>query len=155
VPLAPSSEPLQPDLVEMLERLGARPGASVDLIIATGLFSHGASEARESALLRACRRVLKPGASLLATFPLQDDLGNPVTARNIQFLDAAERTGLQQSEILGCQGLAGFLEDAFWARLRSQGHAAFDAVFHSLTTVTDLPETLWMSSEALYIGDKV
>jgi hypothetical protein len=139
---------------ELLTRLDEQPESSFDLILATGVFSRGASDRDEHALLHACRRVLKVDGALLATLPLRDDGGAPVTAANIQFLDAARQARFEEAEILGCQGIAEYLDRAFWDRLRSQGHAAFDAVLNALSPLTDSPATLWMSSEALYAGIK-
>ena len=143
------------DLLAVRDRLEELRQSSFDLILVTGLFGRGATAADERALLRAGRDVLKPGGMLLATFPLRDATGNALTARNIQFVDATGHAGFQQIEVLGCQGIAEYLDHAFWDRLRSQGHAAFDAVFNALGPLTDSPATLWMSSEALYIGNKV
>lgn len=127
---------------------------SLDLIFVRGAFSSGATRREENQLLQACRRALKDGCPLLATFPLQDPLGNPQTARNLQFLDAATTAGFEQAEITGCDGLAAYLEAEFWDKLRKQGRAAFDVMLNAFATVSDDPSTLWMSRTAFYAGIK-
>ena len=144
------------DITTVISRIEPRiaslaPG-SVAAVLVCGLFSSGASQRSERSLLDSCRRVLKPGRPLLATFPLQDRLGNPNTALNVQFLNAAAGVGYEQQEIKGCEGIAAFLNPEFWATLRAQGFAAFDAVVPSLTAISDSPATVWMSQTAFYAG---
>ena len=135
-------------------RLAAEPAESVDLILATALFSTGAAQREERSLIRACHRVLKDGRPMLATFPLEDALGNPISAQNIQFLDAMAAAGFEQLQITGCEGIAHHLGQDFWDKLRKQGHAAFDAVLNALAPLSDSPSVLWMSKTAFYSGIK-
>ncbi len=139
---------------DLADAVADRPADSLDLILATGIFSSGATQREESRLLHGCRRTLKDGSALLATFPLQDPAGNPLTARNIQFLDAAAAAGFEQSEVIGCDGLTAYLESGFWDKLRTQGRAAFDVMLNAFATVSDDPATLWMSRTAFYAGIK-
>jgi len=139
---------------ELRSAIENRPIGELDLILATAIFSTGATTSEENGLLRAFHRALKNGGALLATFPLQDQLGNALTARNIQFLDVLASAGFEQDEISGCDGITHYLDPAFWGKLRKQGHANFDAVLNAFSQMSDSPSTLWMSKTALYSGFK-
>ena len=139
---------------ELATLLDERPLLSLDVILATEVFGTGASRRDEARLLRACHRALKDDGYLLATFPLQDRLGNTLTAQNVQFLDAAASAGFEQNEISSCDGITGYLDSEFWKRLRRQGRPAFDTVLNAFSVISDDPSALWMGRTAFYAGQK-
>jgi hypothetical protein len=139
---------------QLAQQLEEEPSASLNLILATGVFGVLEGHENEPGLLRTCHQSLADGGYLLGTFPLQDELGNALTARNFQFLDAATRAGFEQDKVLGCDGMTRHLSPEFWAKVRAQGRSAFDTVLHAFSLVSDDPATLWMSRTAFYAGIK-